>query len=334
VSRSPASGSSFTAPSSVALTTLAAALALALAPRPAAAQSITGFALDRFEPAGAGSGWASLESLDFEGHLRPSFAAATDWAYKPLVFYDSGGHELAALVRQQAVLHLGAAVTLWERARVDVSLPIGLVASGGDVQILAQRYGGPEGAGLGDLRLGADVRVLGGAHDLWRLGVGAQLFVPTGGTRQFTSDGAVRFWPRLMAAGEHGRLTWAARLGLHLRPSDACACDLAPGSEVTFGAAVGWQAVRRLVLGAELTGSAALSSASSFSRAAAPVELLLEGHVEVAPRWRVTAGVGPGLSDGPGSPAVRGLVGVSYDLAPASPSLASQPPAWGAPVGP
>src|SRR3954452_11650074 len=118
---------------------------LMLASRLATAQTITGFALDRFEPAGAGSTWLTLESLDFEGHKRPSFAAVSDWAWKPLVFYDPGGHELAALVRQQAVLDVDAAVTMWNRARFDLNLPLGIVASGGDVRIRDQSYGGPQG---------------------------------------------------------------------------------------------------------------------------------------------------------------------------------------------
>jgi hypothetical protein len=292
-----------------------------------AQQQIAGFADDRFEPAGAGSQWMSLESLDFDGHLRGTFSAVGDWAWKPIVFYDPSGQQQAALVRQQAVLNVDAAVLLWHRARFDVNVPLPSMAAGTDVQIRAQSYAAPTGGVVGDLRLGGDVRLFGRPHDRVTGAAGAQLFLPTGRTQSFSSDGGVRFWPRFMLAGDWRRFTWAARLGLHLRPS--CACDLAPGSEVTLAGAAGWRASDRVLLGAELYGSHAWSSSGAFARAAPPVELLLGAHVAVTPRWRIAAGVSPGLTNGPGTPTVRGLVGAQYDIgsagAPAPTALAASP---------
>jgi hypothetical protein len=304
----------------------AALIAAALAPGAAGAQTVAGFALDRFEPAGAGSAWSTLESLDFEGHLAPTFRAGADWAWKPLVFYDPAGHEVAALVEQQAALDLDAAVTAWGRARFDLALPVPIVASGGDVQIRATSYGGPASVGVGDLRAGADVRLYGGPRDPWRAAAGAPLFLPTGGTRAFGSDGGVRFWPELMAAGDRAQLSWAARVGVHLRPTDKCGCDLAPGSELTWGAAAGWWASPRLLLGAELTGAKALTSGGPFTQATLPLELLASGRVTVAPRWRASLAAGPGLTNGAGSPALRVVLGVEYALSPWTSRDAANPP--------
>jgi hypothetical protein len=284
----------------------------ALAARPAAAQTISGFALDRFEPAAAGGAFLSQESLEFEGHLRATASLVGDWASKPLVFYQTSGTELAPLVRQQGLLHADAAVTLWDRARVDVGLPLALVDGGTDVQIRATQYGAPSGSVVGDLRLGATARIFGGARDALRGAAGAQLFFPTGGTRAFTSDGGVRFWPQLMLAGTHARFVWGARAGLHLRPS--CTCDLAPGSEVTFGGAGGWWATPRLLLGAELYGSQALAQNGAFGGASPPLELLFQSQLVVKDHWRVSAGVAPGLTNGPGAPVVRAVIGVAFDL--------------------
>jgi hypothetical protein len=290
---------------------------LLLAGRPAQAQTITGFALDRLEPAGAGSPWMTLESLDFEGHLRPAAAAVVDWAWKPLVFYDPAGNELAALVRQQAILHADVSATLWNRARVDLNVPVLLVNEGSDVQIRALRYGAPSRADVGDVRLGADVRLFGGASDPVRAGLGALLFLPTGGARQFSGDGGFRFWPRLAVAGERKRFFGAARVGVHLRPT--CGCDLAPGSELTWGAGLGWWASPLLSFGTEVYGSKSLSSGGAFSRASAPAEALFRGRVSLTPQWRASLGVAPGLSNGPGAPSVRLVLGVEYDMAPAPP---------------
>jgi OOP family OmpA-OmpF porin len=280
----------------------------------AGAQTIRGFALDRLEPAGAGSPWMTLEALDFDGHLRPTFSAVADWAWKPLVFYDPAGNELAALVHQQAVLRADAAMTLWNRARVDLSLPLVLVDEGSDVRIRALSYGAPSGPAVGDLRLGADVRLFGGPRDPVRAGAGALLFLPTGSTRQFSGDGGLRFWPRLALAGERRRLSWAARAGVHVRPK--CGCDLAPGSELTLGAGVGWWASPRWSFGAELSGSKSVSGAAAFSQAAPPAELLVRTSVSLPPQWRASLGVAPGLSNGPGSPTVRFVLGVEYDMKP------------------
>src|SRR6476620_6194164 len=95
-------------------------IALASAARPARAQSgaAAGFAVDRFEPASAGSEFLSVESVDFEGHLRPAVGLVGAWAWKPLVVYDGQG-EVAALVRQELVEHLQGAIFMWDRARFD-----------------------------------------------------------------------------------------------------------------------------------------------------------------------------------------------------------------------
>jgi OOP family OmpA-OmpF porin len=293
----------------------AALIAGSVGERSATAQQIAGFAEDRFEPAGAGSAWMSLESLDFAGHLQPTFGAVGDWAWKPLVFYDTGGHEVASLVRQQAVFNADASLTLWSRARVDLDLPFIAVDSGADVQIRDQTYAAPRGLGIGDVRLGADARLFGRPHDVIRIGAGALLFVPTGSTQSFTGDGGFRFWPKLMLAGEKGRFIWAAQLGIHLRPRDSCGCDLAPGSELSLGAAVGWQISQRVLARAELYGSDGLSSGGAFGKASPPAEILMSGRIALTPRWRLDVGVAPGLSNGPGSPVVRGLLGVQYEMA-------------------
>jgi OOP family OmpA-OmpF porin len=289
-------------------------LAAALAGRAAHAQQITGFAQDRFEPAGASSWWMYFESLDYDGHLRPAFAGVLDWAWKPLVLYDPAGNEVEALVSQQAVLNLDASLTLWNRARVDLDMPVVALNGGSEVQIADQTYGAPHGAGIGDLRLGADVRLLGRPHDGLRLAVGGRLYVPTGNTASFTGDGGLRFWPRLMLAGERGRLAWATQAGVHLRPSDKCGCDLAPGNELSFGAAVGWWLSPQALARVEVYGSDALSSGAAFAKASVAAEALIGALVALTPGWRVDFGLAPGIANGPGSPTLRALVGLQFDL--------------------
>jgi hypothetical protein len=209
-----------------------ALLTASVSPGLASAQVVSGFADDRLEPAGADSAWMTVESLGFEGHLRPALALVADWAWKPLVVYDGQGHEIAPLVRDQLVGHLDAALILWNRLRIDLNLPVVLANSGDATMLGTQRFASPDGAALGDLRLGADVVVFRRPARQVVAAVGLQLFVPTGRTQAFSSDGGVRVWPRLAVAGDHAQFSWAGRVGVQFRPSDSCGCNLAPGTEV------------------------------------------------------------------------------------------------------
>jgi len=77
---------------------LSSATLLVLLAVPAYAQTTTqsGFALNRFDPSERGSDWFALESLDLRGHNRWAVGVVGDWAYKPLVLYDSAGDERTA----------------------------------------------------------------------------------------------------------------------------------------------------------------------------------------------------------------------------------------------
>jgi hypothetical protein len=311
----------------------AVVVALALAPSAASAQAqattISGFADDRFEPAGAGSAFLTVESLDFRGHLRAAAALVEDWAVHPMVAYNPQAGSSTAVVSQQLISHLDAALMLWNRMRVDLGVPISLVGAGNAATIDTQSYGAPEGHVLGDLRLGADVRVYGKPGSRFVAAAGLQLFVPTGSTGGWNGDGGVRVWPRLMAAGERGRLVWAARAGVQIRPKDSCGCNLAPGSELDGAVAGGWRINPRLLVGPELYASTSFSGGTLAARGTAPVEAMVGGHWAVTPQWNVSLGLARGLTDGTGSPAFRAVAGVQF-LMPVAEATAipAAPPPW------
>ena len=91
---------------------------------PVSAQSRTGFAINRFEPAERGSQFFVNDTRDFRGDLRPALGATLDYGYKPLVVYDRAGNERSALVRHQLFTHVGGALVLGERVRFRLNLPI------------------------------------------------------------------------------------------------------------------------------------------------------------------------------------------------------------------
>jgi outer membrane protein OmpA-like peptidoglycan-associated protein len=282
-----------------------------------------GFAVDRFEPATAGSDWFSLESLDFRRHLRPAGSLTLDWGHRPLVVEDESGNEVSVLLKEQLVLHLGAALNLVDRVRVGLSLPIALYQAG-DAESLAGgavSVADPDGAALGDLRLAADVRLWGDYAGPATIALGAQIFFPTGKRDHFTSDGKVRVAPRAMVAGRIQQFEYAFRAGFQYRNSidESVFHGVGTGSEVFLGAAAGIRALPELLLGPELYGSTVVTDGNAFEARATPLELLIGGHYTLLEDWRLGLGVSPGLTTGLGSPAVRVVAQVQYFPAPPPP---------------
>jgi OOP family OmpA-OmpF porin len=290
------------------------AVALTLAAAPAAAQTVAeGFAVNRFSPSERGSDWFALDSLDLRGHLRPALGVLLDFAWKPLVIYDTDaqgdlGEERVRLVESQLHLHLGGSLTLRDRARLAVNLPVAVHASGEAGSLDGIDYRPPDGMALGDVRFGGDVRIVGRYGDPVTLGVGAQLSFPTGNREKYAGDDHVRANLHVALAGEAGSLAWAARLGGDYRGLADSVDGSALGSELFFGAALGVRALeRRLLLGAELYGATVVSDGDSFfARRTTPVEGLLGAHYR-AGAVHAAVGVGRGFTTAFGSPALRVL---------------------------
>ncbi|MDB4935970.1 MAG: Outer rane lipoprotein omp16 precursor, partial [Labilithrix sp.] len=108
---------------------IATMLAVTLASATSHAQSRTGFAVNRFEPAERGSRHFVVDSLDLRGGSAAA-GAVLDYAYKPLVIYDASGTERAALVRHQTLVHLGGSVVIGERLRLAIDAPIAIYQDG------------------------------------------------------------------------------------------------------------------------------------------------------------------------------------------------------------
>jgi OOP family OmpA-OmpF porin len=278
--------------------------------------TVRGFALDRFDPSERGSDWFAVESLDLRGHMRPAVGLVGDWAYKPLVVYDKRtGDEVSALVENQLYAHIGGNLILWDRLRLGVNLPIGLVLNGEQSSLGGATVSTKKGANIGDLRVGADARLAGEYGGVFTAAAGVQLFAPTGSRESFTGDGSVRIVPRLMVAGDIGMLTYAGRLGLQIRTQNENFGGEPFGSEVTFAVAGGARWLnRKLTVGPELFGSTVVSDSGDgfMKKTTTPFELLMGAHYQFLPAWRAGAGVGPGLTRGYGAPQLRVVASIEW----------------------
>ena len=296
------------------------AAAVVAVPTTSFAQTRTGFAVDRFEPAEHGSRQFVVDSLD----LRPGTAAAgatLDYAYKPLVLYDATGAERYALVRHQTFVHLGGAFVVAQRLRLALDVPVALYQDGESAIASGERLSAATAPAFGDVRLAADVRVVGEHAAPFTLAVGVRGWLPTGLRSQFTSDGSARVAPQVLAAGALGPFVWAARTALVYRSRDDAYAGTTLGSELFAAAGAGVRTRdERLVVGPEISAASAFTGGAKFlGLHETPVEWLLGAHYDVVRNVRIGAGFGTGLGRGYGAPLVRGLASIEWVTAPPPP---------------
>ena len=280
------------------------------------------FLLNRFTPATPGSDWFVLESLDFRGHLRPAVRLGFDWSQKPFVLEDRSRESLGAVVERQVFLHLGLGLTLFERVRLAVDLPIAVDQDGtASPRVGGVAYPDPGGATVGDVRVSLDVRLFGQYGQPFVLAVGAHLFIPTV-TEPYTTDAIVRVMPRLMMAGQAGLFAYALDFAFLSRDriADRWFQGYGIGHELFAGAAVGIKPVPTLLLGAELVAFSKLSDGDFLQEALDP------GGIAV---WRASAhrrSAARGGGRGPGHHAQQGLARGAFP-GPAGLVPLPQPPA-------
>jgi outer membrane protein OmpA-like peptidoglycan-associated protein len=284
----------------------------------ARAQSRTGFAIGRFEPAERGSRFFVVDTLDLRGpRPAPALGATLDYGYKPLVVRNLDGTERSALVRHQLFAHVGGSYVFAERLRLAINVPLALYQDGEDSVVNGERLKGADKAALGDVRLAADLRLVGATTDPFTFAIGMRAWLPTGARSQLTGDGAARLGPQLLAAGDLGVVTYAARLALVYRARDDVYAGTELGSEIVGAAGVGLD-VGRIVVGPEIYASSVLGDA--FRTRATPVEWLFGAHVDVTEEIRIGAAIGGGITKGYGTAQPRALL--SFDWIPA----AAKPP--------
>jgi OOP family OmpA-OmpF porin len=274
------------------------------------AQSRSGFAVGRFEPAERGSPYFVMDALDFRERRHPALGATLDYAHKPLAVEDATGVERFALVRHQAMVHVGGSLAIGGRLRFGLDLPFAAYQDGEPGTAGGATLKAATDPAMADVRLAVDVRLFGRKGDPFVLAAGARSWLPTGLRSQFTGDGALRIGPQLLASGDVGPLGWAARLALTYRARDDAYAGASLGSEISGGVATGVRTARsRLFIGPELWASSALSNV--FGARETPVNVLFGAHYDVGP-IRLGAGAGAGLFQGLGSPRLRVLASIEW----------------------
>jgi OOP family OmpA-OmpF porin len=276
-------------------------------------------ALDRFSPGEAGSEWFALDVLNLRGRARWDASMVVDDAYHPLVLRSTEGGSDQAVVSNQLVMYLQGAVFLADRVRLALSLPLVLFESGQPVVVDGAAYPQPE-AGVGDPRIGADVRLFGNEKGLIVGAAGLQADIPIHlGDRRYGRENDLRLAPhfavagRLADVGQLGTLVYAGRVGLLLHLPRDLDSELPRGTDLELAGALGLRVWRdRLLLGPELYGATMLDGNGPFAKSSSPLEVLIGGHYHNANGFGAGIGVAAGLVQATGTPPIRFLLALNF----------------------
>ena len=316
---------------------LGAALGLALAATwtsaAGAQQEVQGFAVERFYPSAPGGGWLVMDDLSMRGGLGGAISVSSGYAHDALRVTD--GVSQLTVVGDQASFDVALAVT-YDRFRLYLNLDSPLVGKGDSGAIGNYRFTAPSfdvstrPDAFADARVGFDARFFGDPKGPLRLGAGAQLYIPAGGSPctgsgasfacDYLTDGTYRGMLRLLAAGNLGIFDYAAQAGVHIRPRNDWPEPGGPqGSELLFGVAAGPrfrvdpEGRTVVIVGPEVYGETALRS--FLSTTGTGVEGLLTGRIEGTgdhgPQVQAKAGVGAGLDPHFGTPEWRCIFSVT-----------------------
>jgi outer membrane protein OmpA-like peptidoglycan-associated protein len=279
----------------------------------AQAQIADGFALDRYDPSERGSDWFDGDSLDMRGDLRGGLGIVGDYGYRPLVLYRHG-KDSVPIIKHQLFTHVGGTLILWNRLRLGMNFPLLLINTGDNARVGGTLYSASGGVKAGDLRFGADIRLVGEYREPFSLAIGVKAHLPTGNVKAYASDGKVRLEPRILAAGDIGPFVYAARISFNYRALHGQVTGDPFGNEIGFGASAGVRIFDDLlVIGPELFGATVVQKSSGvFGKMTAPLELVFSGKFRIAQTFIGGLGVGPGLTRGYGAPALRLLASFEW----------------------
>lgn len=273
-----------------------------LAQRPAQAEGVDAHHFTPLptlgEPLGLVETWRVTPQLP--GSFSVSGAMDMSRGNAVLVYEDWEGVVETPLLDSVLALNLSARAALTPRVSVALMGPLLLRSEGPS---------GPQGAGIGDLRLAAPISVLTPAATGLALGVVPGLDLPTGDSAQYVGSPGLGLSALLAAGWRAERLSVDLNLGAQRHP----AAEATQSAESIGGAAL------RVAGGASfaLTESVGVAAEANLERAlgggvARPAEGLVSARGRVGGALTWTAGAGVGLGEAVGAPSWRLFGGVGY----------------------
>ena len=292
----------------------------------ASAQETPSIQLNQYEHNMAGDAFFGVPGASIGGHLVPRGMITFDYAKDPLVFVDANDMVLGEPVTAQIHLHFGFSIAFWSRLMASLDFPLAVSQEGGDAVIGGGLVQGAEDASPGDLRLGLRGNIYGEYYDPFQFGVGAYLYVPTGGDQGFTGEGTLYGQPHLLFSGRiEDFLVYHAKAGTFVRGSD---------NPHTFTWGVGLAGVladEKLQIGPEAYGAIAFSDPDFIEGqitrgGSVNAEILLGAKYHFLDMFTAGLAGGPGLAEGVGTPQFRVLARLATTRVPSATSQSRRRP--------
>jgi OmpA-OmpF porin, OOP family len=278
-----------------------------------------GFRVDRFEMAPSVDDGLVLQDPSVLPNMVWSASATvgltnTVLRVVPEVSSDTG----VDVVGPRLSAYLDFALGLRDRFEVNVSLPFAVAQSTESGMAAGYTLRDAGTSAVGDGRVGGSV-LLYGHRTGFQLGLATTLTVPLGSERSFTGDGGLGGEAQVMAGMAAPRYRLLINGGVRLRPeADYVTSDQGTEFIGRVGVIVPF-AKKRLNTSVELDVIGRANGGDAYRELGTPVLALLGARYHFANGVRAGVGIGAGLTEAPGSPAVRTLITVGYSPEPKKP---------------
>jgi outer membrane protein OmpA-like peptidoglycan-associated protein len=277
-------------------------------------------ALDRFEPAPAGDRMFGVESPFAAGEGVPHVSLLFDYAHNPYTLrHGPGLTDPGAVVGDQMFLHLNVSIAILNRVNLNFEVPAAVAQDGSDPTDGRTVYTSPHEAQFGDVRLGARVNLYGNYNDPFQLALSGYIWVPTGASNSYVSDGKVRGMPSLIMGGRTERLVWSFASGVQFRPTQTINTDIQQGIQVHLGAGMGFLFNDgKAQIGPEVK---VILVPKKVDLKSTNAEALVSARYRLFDDFELGLGAGPGLTSGFGTPDVRviGMLAFTPKMKPPAP---------------
>jgi outer membrane protein OmpA-like peptidoglycan-associated protein len=281
----------------------------------AVAEAQDAFAVDRYRAAETPEDGFAISRPDDLGHLRFGAQLHLDYAYNPLVWEDEQGdpdsqNDDLTPVAHMLVANIGAAAGFWHRLVVFLDLPINLLMSGDSLAGALSGFSA-DGTSVGDLSLGARVRIWGDNDRIFGLGFQGTLTFPTAewadGGQHYAGDPNFSGHLEALAEVRPGPVRITFNLGVRLREgSDITAIGYESSHELTYGLGLTYRPIDLLDIVVEGYGAANFSEISDAL--GNPFEAIGGLRFNLPHGLELGLAGGAGLVRGAGSPAARAVL--------------------------
>jgi outer membrane protein OmpA-like peptidoglycan-associated protein len=276
----------------------------------------------RFNPVGSYRGFILTHDGRILPHRKFGFDVFLGGAVRPLEKTDS------ELQRQVGVIdflfsgHARAGFAITEWVEVDLTMAfMQFAATGEGLTQIGGGVGPNRVFSLGDLWLEGRFQPLNQEKHVVDMGVIPFVTFPTGNPNIFLSSGQPTFGIKVAVGHRFPRVRLGGHIGYRFKPSYAqVGGNVAADDEILYSLGVALTPLKdRIDVQLELNGSGVVGPGlaqlpSDVGRVVAhsPLELLVSGRFRVHPKIDLIAGVGPGITAGVGSPAIRFFGGMAW----------------------